>query len=116
MPINADVPDRLTTDSNTAFYTLLLGLMVPFQSIMIPLYYQLRDFGLLGTYWAFILPAVATGLPFGVFLMQAYFKDIPADLADAARMDGCTELQVFRHVMLPLAGPAVSTLIVFQFF
>jgi len=97
------------------FYAILLGLMVPFQSIMIPLYYQLRDFHLLGTFWAFILPATALGLPFGVFLMQSFFQGIPNDLADAARLDGCTELEVFRHVMLPLAGPAVSSLIVFQF-
>jgi len=97
------------------YYAMLLGLMVPFQSIMIPLYYQLRDFQLLGTYWAFILPATALGIPFGVFLMQSYFRGIPGDLGDAARIDGCSEFQVFLHVMLPLAGPAVSSLIVFQF-
>ncbi len=100
---------------NFTFYAFLLGLMVPFQSIMIPLYYELRDLGMLGTYWAFILPAVALGLPFGIFLMQAYFRGIPADLADAARIDGCSELQIFWYVMLPLAGPAVATLTVFQF-
>jgi raffinose/stachyose/melibiose transport system permease protein len=100
---------------NIIFYTLLLGLMVPFQSIMIPLFYQLRDLGLLGTYWAFILPAVALGLPFGVFLMQSYFQDLPKELADAAKVDGCTEFQTFSRIMLPLAGPAVSSLTVFQF-
>ncbi len=55
-------------------YIFLLGLMVPFQSIMIPLYYMLRDFHILGTYWAMILPATALGLPFGIFLMQAFFR------------------------------------------
>lgn len=100
---------------NIAFYTLLLGLMVPFQSIMIPLFYQLRDMSLLGTYWAFILPATALGLPFGVFLMQSYFQDLPDALADAAKVDGCNEFQTFYRIMLPLAGPAVSSLIVFQF-
>jgi ABC-type glycerol-3-phosphate transport system permease component len=97
------------------FYMLLLGLMVPFQSVMIPLYYQLRDLSLLGTYWAFILPATAGGLPFGTFLMQSYFSGIPRDMAEAARIDGCSELQVFWRVMMPLAGPAVSSLVVFQF-
>jgi raffinose/stachyose/melibiose transport system permease protein len=100
---------------NLIFYTLLLGLMVPFQSIMIPLFYQLRDLKLLGTYWAFILPAIALGLPFGVFLMQSYFQDLPRELADAAKVDGCTEFQTFSRVMMPLAGPAVSSLTVFQF-
>ncbi len=96
-------------------YLFLLGLMVPFQSIMIPLYYMLRDFRILGTYWAMILPATALGLPFGIFLMQAFFRGLPGELADAARVDGCNELSLFLKVMLPLTGPAVSALTVFQF-
>ena len=90
------------------FYTFLLGIMVPFQSVMIPLYYNLRDYGLLGTYWAMILPAIALGQPFGIFLMQAFFRGLPGELADAARVDGCSEFQVFLRVMLPMAGAAMS--------
>lgn len=101
--------------SKWLFFSFLLGLMVPFQSIMIPMYYDLKDFRLLGTYWAMILPATALGLPFGIFLMQAFFRGLPSDLADAARVDGCSEFGVFFKIMLPLAGPAVSTLLVFQF-
>lgn len=97
------------------FYLFLLGIMVPFQSVMIPLYYNLRDYGLLGTYGAMILPAVGLGLPFGIFLMQAFFRGLPEELADAARVDGCNEFQTFGLVILPLARPAVSTLFVFQF-
>jgi raffinose/stachyose/melibiose transport system permease protein len=100
---------------NLMFYTLLLGLTVPFQSVMIPLYRQLNSLNLLGTYWAMILPAIAFGLPFGVFLMQAFFEDLPNELADAARIDGCSEFRIFKDVMLPLAWPAVSSLVVFQF-
>jgi ABC-type glycerol-3-phosphate transport system permease component len=100
---------------NVIFYTLLLGLMVPFQSIMIPLFYQLNSMKLLGTYWAFILPAIALGLPFGVFMMQSFFQALPQELAQAAKIDGCNEFQTFWNVMLPLAGPAVSSLTVFQF-
>lgn len=103
------------TGSKAVFFIFLLGLMVPFQSIMIPLYYGLRDLKLLGSLWAMILPATALGLPFGIFLMQAFFHGLPAELADAARVDGCDEFNVFLKIMLPLAGPAVSTLIVFQF-
>ncbi len=101
--------------SRILFFIFLVGLMVPFQSIMIPMYYDLQKLKLLGSYWAMILPAIALGLPFGIFLMQAFFRDLPADLADAARVDGCTEFEVFFKIMLPLAGPAVSTLVVFQF-
>jgi ABC-type glycerol-3-phosphate transport system permease component len=98
-----------------AFGAILLGLTIPFQSVMIPLYYQLLQMGLLGTYWAVILPGIAFGLPFGVFLMAAFFEDLPKELHEAARVDGCSELRIFWSVMLPLAKPAVSTLIVFQF-
>ena len=100
---------------NSFFYLFLIGLMIPFQSIMIPMYYSLRDLKLLGTLWAMILPATALGLPFGIFLMQSFFRSLPIELADAARVDGCGEFDVFFRVMLPLAGPAVSSLIVFQF-
>jgi len=93
----------------------LLGLMVPFQSIMVPVYYLLRDLNLLETYWAFILPGIATRLPFGIFLMRGFFRGLPPELADAARVDGATELGVFRQVMLPLATPGLATLVVFQF-
>jgi multiple sugar transport system permease protein len=68
---------------------------------MILLYYDLRGFGLIGSYWAMILPAIALGLP--------------AELAEAARIDGCIEFDVFSRVILPLAQPVISTLVVFQF-
>jgi ABC-type glycerol-3-phosphate transport system permease component len=93
----------------------LLGLMVPFQSFMIPLYYLLRDMRLLETYWAFILPGIAFRLPFGIFLMRGFFRGLPGDLADAARVDGANEWQVFRQVMLPLAGPGLAAQVIFQF-
>jgi raffinose/stachyose/melibiose transport system permease protein len=93
----------------------LLGLMVPFQSVMIPIYYLLRDTNLLATYWAFIIPGIALRLPFGIFLMRGFFRGLPRDIADAARIDGANEWHVFRHVMLPLALPGLSTLVVFQF-
>lgn len=100
---------------NVMFYAILLGLTVPFQSVMIPLFYQLLAMGLLSTYWAVILPGIAFGLPFGIFLMQAFFEDLPRELSDAGRVDGCSEWRIFHSIMLPLAWPAVSTLIVFQF-
>lgn len=101
------------------FYAFILGLMVPFFALMIPLYYSLRDYGLLNTPWAVILPSIAgaggTGLPLGVFLMRAYFLDLPEELADAARMDGCGEWDVFRRIMAPLALPAASALAILTF-
>lgn len=97
------------------FYLFLLGLMVPFQSIMIPLFYILRDVRMLGTYWAMIVPSIALGLPFGIFFMRAFFLRMPQELAEAAEIDGAGEWSVFWSVMLPLAAPGITSLAVFTF-
>ncbi len=97
------------------FYTFLLGLTLPFQSIMIPLYYTLRDFGILGTYWAMIIPQTAINLPFGIFIMRAFFQGLPTELEDAGRVDGCGEFGIFWRVMLPLTAPGMITLGIFSF-
>ena len=93
--------------------------MIPFFSVMIPLYYNLKDFGLLNTPMAVILPSIAgaggTGLPLGIFLMRAFFLDIPGELADAAKVDGCDEVGVFRRIMVPLALPGTAALAVLTF-
>ena len=97
------------------FYACLVGLILPFQSIMIPLYYALRDMHVLGTYWAMILPSTALGLPFGIFIMRAFFQGLPTELADAGRVDGCNEFDVFWRIILPLAAPGMTTLGIFNF-
>lgn len=106
--------------ANVIFFVFMFGLMIPFFAVMIPLFYQLRDFGILGTKAAVILPAVAGahgfGLPLGVFLMRAFFADLPEELADAARTDGCGEFRVFWSVMLPLGYPGLAILAVLVFF
>jgi ABC-type glycerol-3-phosphate transport system permease component len=94
---------------------ILMGMAVPFQSLMIPLYYLVNNLGLLGTRWGLVLPVVSMSLPFGTFMMSSFFKGIPEELANAARVDGATEWQVFWKVMLPLARPGLVTLAIFQF-
>jgi raffinose/stachyose/melibiose transport system permease protein len=105
---------------NLIFIIFILGLMFPFFSVVIPLFYELRDLGLLGTKAGLVLVLIAGaggfGVPIGVFLMRAFYMDLPEELADAARVEGCTEWQVFRYVMLPLSGPGVAVLAVLVFF
>lgn len=101
--------------NRAVFFLFLLGLMLPFQAIMIPLYYRLRDWALLSTYGGAILPSIALGLPFGIFLMRAFFSGLSRELADAGLVDGCNEYRVFWHIMLPLTRPAASALTIFQF-
>ena len=102
------------------FFIFMLGLMFPFFSVVIPLFYELRDIGLLGTKAGVILVLIAGaggfGVPIGVFLMRSFYMDLPEELADAARVDGATEFQVFRSIMLPLSGPGVAVLSVLVFF
>ena len=86
----------------------LIGLMVPEQAVFIPLYTMFADLGWHNSYQALILPRLA--VPIGVFLMMQFFKAIPDDIEEAARLDGVTWLQIFWYVMLPLARPAMMTL------
>lgn len=97
------------------FNYFLVGLIVPFFSLMIPIYYLARDLSILGTYWGLIIPGTALALPFGIFLMRAFFLALPKEIAEAARIDGDNEWGVFWRVMLPLAGPGLMTLAVFEF-
>jgi ABC-type glycerol-3-phosphate transport system permease component len=94
--------------------------MFPFFAVMIPLFYELRDTGLLGTKLGVILVLIAGasgyGLPIGVFLMRSFYMDLPEDLANAARVDGASEFEVFWRIMLPLSGPGVAVLSVLVFF
>jgi ABC-type glycerol-3-phosphate transport system permease component len=87
----------------------LVGLTIPTTAIIIPLYLTMRGFGLLDTYQGVMIAHIATGLPLFIFIMRAFFRTLPREIDDAARVDGCSEFGVFRHVMLPLAKPGVLT-------
>ncbi|NND70816.1 MAG: carbohydrate ABC transporter permease [Rhodothermales bacterium] len=91
----------------------LIGLMVPEQAVFIPLYSMFADLGWHNSYHALIIPRMA--VPIGVFLMMQFFKGIPRDIEEAARIDGIGWLQVFWHIMLPLARPAMMTLAILTF-
>lgn len=94
---------------------LCLALMVvPFQSVMVPLIGLIEWLHLDGTYWALIVPVVARDIPFGIFLMRGFFRQLPEELAQAARVDGCSEWSVFWRIMLPLARPGILTILIFE--
>lgn len=93
----------------------LLGLTIPIGAIIIPLYLVMRDFRLLDSYWSVVVAHVAIGVPVFTFIMRGFFKGLPVELDDAARVDGCSELRVFWNVMLPLARPGLLTVALLQF-
>jgi raffinose/stachyose/melibiose transport system permease protein len=97
------------------FYLLLLGLLIPLEAMIIPLYFDLRPYGLTGNYWGVILPESALSIAFGAFWMRAYFLSAPRSLIEAARLDGANVLTTLRKVLLPLARPQMLTLAVLVF-
>jgi raffinose/stachyose/melibiose transport system permease protein len=101
--------------SQLLFYVFLLGLMVPMEAVIVPLYYDLRDLSLTDTYWALILPQIGTSVAFGTFWMRAYFRSVPRSLVEAARIDGASSWFTLWRVLLPLARPAVLTMTVLLF-
>jgi len=101
--------------NNLIFYLYLFGLTVPFQAVLIPVFYQLKNLGLIDNLLGIVLVQVGTGVPFGAFLMRNFFRSLPTEIADAARIDGAGEIGVFLRVMLPLAKPATLALVVFSF-
>jgi raffinose/stachyose/melibiose transport system permease protein len=96
-------------------YILLIGLTIPVAAIIIPLYLTMRDVRLLNTYGSVIVADIALAAPIFVFIMRAFFKDLPRELDDAARVDGANEFQIFWQVMLPLAKPGLMTVALLEF-
>jgi raffinose/stachyose/melibiose transport system permease protein len=97
------------------FYLLLLGLMIPLEATIVPLYYDLRDLKLTDTYWALIWPQVGVSVAFGTFWMRAFFRSVPRSLVEAARLDGSSSWHTLWRVVLPVGRPAVLTMMVLIF-
>jgi multiple sugar transport system permease protein len=89
--------------------------MFPGVAILTPLFQLFTDLGWLGTYPALILPQISFSLPLAVYTLTSFFADMPWDLEEAARVDGCTPGQAFRLVILPLAAPALFTTAILVF-
>jgi multiple sugar transport system permease protein len=95
------------------FRILLLGMVIPVQIAMLPLFLLMRSLGLVNTYLGVILPSAA-GI-FGIFLVRQFARSIPDELLDAARVDGASEWVIYRRLVLPLLKPVLVTLGVFMF-
>jgi ABC-type glycerol-3-phosphate transport system permease component len=93
--------------SSLLFLGCLAALFIPFQVIMVPLARVMSDSGLIDTYPGLILAYVAQFLPFTIFLMTSYYKTVPAEIIDAARIDGNSLYGVYRRIMLPIGRPAL---------
>jgi ABC-type glycerol-3-phosphate transport system permease component len=97
------------------FWLFLAGLMIPAQLAVIPLFFELRQLGLLNSRAGLILVYTANGLPFAIFVLAGFFRSLPRSLYEAAVIDGCGEFSAFWRVLLPLARPGLVTVAIFQF-
>jgi raffinose/stachyose/melibiose transport system permease protein len=92
------------------FAYLLLGLVIPLQALVIPLFYLIRELQLLDSLWALILPQIALSMSFGTLLMRQAFLGIPGEISEAAVLDGANSWDLLWQVMFPLARPLIGTL------
>lgn len=96
--------------SNAIFAYFLIGLVVPLQAMVVPLFYLMREINLLDSLWALILPQIAMSMSFGTLLMRQAFASVPRDIVEASVLDGATSWQTLWQVMFPLSRPLIGTL------
>ncbi|MEN6530879.1 MAG: carbohydrate ABC transporter permease [Anaerolineaceae bacterium] len=100
---------------NWLYPLILIGYMVPFEAVIIPLYNLMDSVGITDTLWALILPQVGLSVSFGTMWMASFFENTPRELTDAAAIDGCSRWQTLWYILWPIAKPAVTTLVVLIF-
>ena len=92
------------------FLFFLIGLAIPVHVTLLPLFLLLKNMGIVNTVWSLIPPYVVFALPFQIFVMRGFFRTIPTDLLDAARIDGASEFGAYWRILLPLSLPVLATL------
>lgn len=99
---------------NFFFYMFVAAMMIPLPGSFVPLVVLVNKLGLANTRMGYILCMINVGLSMSIFLLKTFFDKMPSDLEDAARIDGCSKLGVWRHVALPLARPAIGVVVIFN--
>lgn len=100
---------------NMIFAFILIGMMVPIQAMIIPLYYSIQRFGLINSLWSMIIPYFGLSMPFACFMMRSFFKDLPDEIMESAMIDGSGNFKTWLYIMMPLVKPAIMSLLVFEF-
>ena len=101
--------------NNAIFFIFLLGMMIPIKLGIVPLFILMRDLGLINSLWSLIFMNIATGTPLTMLILTGFFKTMPIELEEAARMDGAGNLRVLWSVLLPLMRPALGTVVIVNF-
>jgi len=107
---------RFTLKINSYIYNfILIGMMIPLNAAIIPLFINIRKLGLLNSYAGVIIPYTAVYIPVSTFLITAYMKNIPNEVEEAAVIDGCGILKLFTHIIIPLSKPIFATMSIIAF-
>jgi raffinose/stachyose/melibiose transport system permease protein len=101
--------------NNALFFFFLMGMMIPVKLGIVPLFMLMKDLQLTNSLWSLIFIYTATGLPLSVLILTGFFRTMPKELEEAARMDGASDLKVFWHVLLPVMRPALGTVMIINF-
>jgi multiple sugar transport system permease protein len=99
--------------SNVVFWAILAGIMIPGQVLIVPQFREMDSFHLLNTFWAVSAPQIPTAV--AVFIMKQFFDGLPRDLDEVARVDGAGYFKIYRSILMPLARPALSAVVIFAF-
>ncbi|MBF0121993.1 MAG: carbohydrate ABC transporter permease [Candidatus Omnitrophica bacterium] len=96
------------------FYMFLAAMMIPLPGSFVPLFVMMNKLHLVNTRLGYILCMINVGLSLSIFILKTFFDKMPSDLEDAARIDGCSRLQIWWHVALPLAKPAIAVVVIYN--
>ena len=99
-----------------AYIYFIVGYLIPYQALFLPIYIVGNKLGFTNTRFGIIFMYVATGLSFGIFLMNSFMSTVPIELEESARLDGCSVLQTYFYIVFPLLKPAMATLVIMQSF
>jgi len=91
----------------------IAGLGLPLEAVLVPLYLMMLDFKLLNNHWSVILPQIGLLIPFGVLVMSGFFAELPGEILDAATVDGASHWQTLWYIAVPIANPAIMSLLIF---
>jgi len=97
------------------FLLVLFGTMLPFQVMLAPLFTLVNSFGLINTKVGIILPYLAFGVPYQVFILHGFFSEVPKELSEAALVDGASHFTIFRRIFLPISLPVLAALLILDF-
>ncbi|MDR3112948.1 MAG: carbohydrate ABC transporter permease [Endomicrobium sp.] len=97
---------------NVLFYLLIATLLIPIPGVFVPLYLLLKSLGLIDTRLGLLLCYISNGLAFAIFLLKGFFDDLPREVEEAALIDGCSRFGIYWRIAVPLAKPAIATLVI----